>query len=181
MREAAGPKTWCRRCARWRKNSASGSRQTPAGTVSNNRARSGKVGTGFPKRSCSNKKIERHDDSKKSHPALSPDDRAPRSSHRPLRNKAFGLGRLDLVPFAENPDPEIRVGVPERPRRFEAGDWYQHLLQLPPAAGQRHRVAARRPGVAETDHAADIRKPEGGFEDGQREDDVFAGVGRAMF
>src|ERR1700693_1831249 len=70
MREAAGPKTWCRRCARWRKNSASGSRQTPAGTVSNNRARSGKVGTGFPKRSCSNKKIERDDDSKKSHPAL---------------------------------------------------------------------------------------------------------------
>src|SRR5713101_4908914 len=34
------------------------------------RALSGKVGTGFPKRSCSNKKIERDDDSKKSHPAL---------------------------------------------------------------------------------------------------------------
>jgi hypothetical protein len=28
------------------------------------------VDTGFPKRSCSNKKIERDDDSKKSHPAL---------------------------------------------------------------------------------------------------------------
>jgi len=28
------------------------------------------VGTGFPKRSCSNKKLERDDDSKKSHPAL---------------------------------------------------------------------------------------------------------------
>jgi hypothetical protein len=28
------------------------------------------VVTGFPKRSCSNKKIERDDDSKKSHPAL---------------------------------------------------------------------------------------------------------------
>jgi hypothetical protein len=28
------------------------------------------VGTGFPKRSCSNKQIERDDDSKKSHPAL---------------------------------------------------------------------------------------------------------------
>jgi hypothetical protein len=28
------------------------------------------VGTGFPKRSCSNKKIEPDDDSKKSHPAL---------------------------------------------------------------------------------------------------------------
>ena len=27
------------------------------------------MGTGFPKRSCSNKKIERDDDSKKSHPA----------------------------------------------------------------------------------------------------------------
>src|SRR5712672_4512409 len=34
------------------------------------RAWSGKVGTGFPRRSCSNKKIERNDDSKKSHPAL---------------------------------------------------------------------------------------------------------------
>src|SRR6267143_931255 len=29
-----------------------------------------KSGTGFPKRSCSNKKIERDDDSKKGHPAL---------------------------------------------------------------------------------------------------------------
>jgi len=28
------------------------------------------VGTGFPKRSYSNKKVERDDDSKKSHPAL---------------------------------------------------------------------------------------------------------------
>jgi hypothetical protein len=28
------------------------------------------VGTGFPKRSCSNKKIERDDDSKKSHHVL---------------------------------------------------------------------------------------------------------------
>jgi hypothetical protein len=28
------------------------------------------VVTGFPKRSCSNKKIERDDDSKKTHPAL---------------------------------------------------------------------------------------------------------------
>jgi hypothetical protein len=27
------------------------------------------VGTGFPKRSCSNKELERDDDSKKSHPA----------------------------------------------------------------------------------------------------------------
>jgi hypothetical protein len=32
----------------------------------------GKVGTGFPKRSCSNKKIEWDDDSKKSHPDLDP-------------------------------------------------------------------------------------------------------------
>jgi hypothetical protein len=32
------------------------------------------VGTGFPKRSCSNKNLERNDDSKKSHPA--PDVRA---------------------------------------------------------------------------------------------------------
>src|ERR1700730_16451023 len=31
---------------------------------------SGKVGTGFPKRSCSNKKLERDDDSKRSHHVL---------------------------------------------------------------------------------------------------------------
>ena len=30
------------------------------------------MGTGFPLRSCSNKKIELDDDSKKSHPALTP-------------------------------------------------------------------------------------------------------------
>jgi hypothetical protein len=46
---------------------------------------------------------------------------------------------------------------------------------------QRHRVAARRPGVAEADHAADIFEPEGGFEDRQREQHVFAGVGGAVF
>jgi hypothetical protein len=39
------------------------------------------VGTGFPKRSCSNKKIERDDDSKKSHPALAlTSDTAPKTS-----------------------------------------------------------------------------------------------------
>src|SRR6478672_1905310 len=35
MREPAGLRTWHRRCARWRKNSAAGSRRMPAGTVSN--------------------------------------------------------------------------------------------------------------------------------------------------
>jgi hypothetical protein len=48
------------------------------------------VGTGFPKRSCSNKKIERDDDSKKSHPALADlilaarIDRAGRPHRRPV-------------------------------------------------------------------------------------------------
>src|SRR3981189_1488790 len=37
MREPARLKTWRRRCARWRKSSAAGSRRTPAGTVSNSR------------------------------------------------------------------------------------------------------------------------------------------------
>src|ERR1035437_5369312 len=36
MRGPEGQRMWCRRCARWRKNSAAGSRRMPAGTVSNN-------------------------------------------------------------------------------------------------------------------------------------------------
>ena len=45
----------------------------------------------FPKRSCSNKKIERDDDSKKSHPAL--EDR--RSQRRLPRPKQASLARAD--------------------------------------------------------------------------------------
>ena len=41
-----------------------------------------KAGTGFPKRSCSNKKIERDDDSTKSHPAPGPEQ---------IEKKFFGL------------------------------------------------------------------------------------------
>src|SRR6266481_4263394 len=48
-----------------------------------------KSGTGFPKRSCSNKKIERDDDSKKSHPALARDQAAQRVAEE--RNRARGF------------------------------------------------------------------------------------------
>src|SRR6266481_5089166 len=65
------------------------------GWISGARAGSGKacprattrwVGTGFPKRSCSNKKIERDDDSKKSHPALAnpPSQSSPRQRRHAL-------------------------------------------------------------------------------------------------
>src|ERR1035437_9530946 len=95
------------------------------------------------------------------------------SGGRPLRDKTFRLVWLDLIPFAENPDPESRIGVPERQRRVEAIDSDQHLLHLRPVPVQRHRVAARRPGVAEADHAADIRQAQRGFDNGQREHDVL--------
>src|ERR1019366_1299526 len=36
MREPEGQRMWCRRCARWRRSSAAGSRRMPAGIASNN-------------------------------------------------------------------------------------------------------------------------------------------------
>jgi hypothetical protein len=49
------------------------------------------VGTGFLKRSCSNKKIERDDDSKKSHPALAADVEKGRGCRSELVAKALGF------------------------------------------------------------------------------------------
>src|SRR4030081_3315001 len=49
-----------------------------------------KVVTGFPKRSCSNKKIERDDDSKKTHPAL---------ETGPVPTSAIDKGRLRAAFF----------------------------------------------------------------------------------
>ncbi|MGY4293608.1 hypothetical protein ACVWXN_001703 [Bradyrhizobium sp. i1.4.4] len=46
---------------------------------------------------------------------------------------------------------------------------------------QRHRVAARRPGVAEADHAPDVSQSKRCINDRQREDHVLAGVHCAMF
>src|SRR5713101_3887938 len=64
------------------------------------RALSGKVGTGFPKRSCSNKKIERDDDSKKSHPALAD----------------FKMrGDRILLPPARCVSPEVGIGCSRSP------------------------------------------------------------------
>src|SRR6202043_228821 len=59
-------RTWSRR--QWPQPPRSPGISSMSG--SGGRASSGKVGTGFPRRSCSNKKIERDDDSKKSHHAL---------------------------------------------------------------------------------------------------------------
>ena len=101
-------------------------------------------------------------------------------THRPLRDKALRLVGLDLVPFAQHAAREFGIGVPERPRRRETVDHDQHLLHLRPVPVQRHRIAARGPGIAETDHAADIGEPQRRVDDRQREDDVLAGVLRAM-
>ena len=49
------------------------------------------MGTGFPKRSCSNKKIERDDDSKKSHPALGFLTTAPKAVVEPIHPKAVAV------------------------------------------------------------------------------------------
>ena len=70
--------------------------------------------------------------------------------------------------------------MPQRPRRLEAVDHDQHLLDVRPVPMQRHRIAARGPGIAETDHAADVFQTDRGVDDRQREDDVLAGVHRAI-
>jgi hypothetical protein len=68
-----------------------------------------KVGTGFPKRSCSNKKIERDDDSKKSHhalavrlyPAASPAPSAPSfcaGLELPIPNRCYWIRAPLLAP-----------------------------------------------------------------------------------
>ena len=75
---------------------------------------------------------------------------------------------------------EFGVGVPERPRRPKTVDHDQHLLHFRPVPVQRHRIAARGPGIAEADHAADAGEPERGVDDRQREDHVLAGVHRAI-
>ena len=102
------------------------------------------------------------------------------SPHRPLRDKAFRLVGLDLVPLGEHAAPELGIGMPKRPRRRKAVDHDQHLLHFRPVPVQRHRIAARGPGVAETNHAADICKSQRGVDDRQREDHVLAGVHRAI-
>ena len=105
---------------------------------------------------------------------------AARFAHRPLRDKAPRLVRLDLVPFMEHAAREFGVGVPERPRRPKTVDHDQHFLHFRPVPMQRHRIAARGPGIAEADHAADVGEPERGIDDRQREDHVLAGVYRAI-
>jgi len=72
------------------------------------------------------------------------------------------------------------IRVPKPARRRKAIDREQHLLDLRPVSVQRHRIAARGPGVAEADHAADMLQPERRIDDRQREDHVLAGVRRPI-
>ncbi len=104
-----------------------------------------------------------------------------RSGRRPFRDKAPRLVRLDLVPFVQDTPAKLDIGVPERARRRKAVDGEQHLLDVRPVPVQRHRVAARRPGVAEADHAPDVSQSKRCINDRQREDHVLAGVHCAMF
>src|SRR3979409_2202381 len=60
-----------------------------------------KVGTGFRKRSCSNNKLERDDDSKKSHPALAvafPKGGLAGVRHRDPCRVGRGVGDVSVVP-----------------------------------------------------------------------------------
>jgi nucleotide-binding universal stress UspA family protein len=100
---------------------------------------------------------------------------------RPVGDETARLVGLDLVPFREHTPTELRICVPERARRRKSVDGQQHLFHLGPMAVQRHRIAARRPGIAEADHAADVRKPQLSVDDGERENHVFAGILGAMF
>src|SRR5215210_261720 len=84
--------------------------------------------------------------------------------NRPLRDETLGLVRFDLIPFAYDPGPELRIGVPVRERSSEAVDRDQHFLHFRPVTMQGHGIAARRPGVTEADHRTDICKPECGFD-----------------
>ncbi len=59
------------------------------------------MGTGFPKRSCSNKQIERDDDSKKSHPALVNPWRGGRSEFTVYSVPGSPFGRAVLATLGE--------------------------------------------------------------------------------
>src|SRR6266481_6417468 len=91
------------------------------GWISGARAGSGKacprattrwVGTGFPKRSCSNKKIERDDDSKKSHPAL---------GLRVRRQRGAAVAKRALHHHGVEPAAEFEADAGVRSDHLEAG------------------------------------------------------------
>jgi hypothetical protein len=62
------------------------------------------VGTGFRKRSRFNNKIERDDDSKKSHPALGGGSREPATLQRVLRTALLAL-QVHVADLAHVADP----------------------------------------------------------------------------
>jgi hypothetical protein len=80
---------------------------------------SGKVGTGFPKGSCSKQKIEREDDSKKSHPDLDRRASLPKRDRAGYRIKGLGSRRADAVFLAKRPDvrrcPDDTTSGPTKP------------------------------------------------------------------
>src|SRR5258705_6720498 len=113
-----------------------------------------KSGTGFPKRSCSNNKLERDDDSKKSHPALGPAVEQRARDRIPFRvEPAVGDGLPGLsVPIggvAGVAFETVQIGM--HPRGVAAVLVHDELVRLvpfalagPPQGGPRRRTATRR-------------------------------------
>jgi hypothetical protein len=102
------------------------------------------VATGFPKRSCSNKKIERDDDSKKSHPALerkrcNPADVCETSNW--VKAAVLPLPWQAIVAFT-NFEPERPWGRGFKPVRAHHEAFWQSgasLRELPVSGGQADR------------------------------------------
>src|SRR5258705_3120235 len=113
-----------------------------------------KSGTGFPKRSCPNNKLERDDDWKKSHPALGPAVEQRARDRIPFRvEPAVGDGLPGLpVPIggvAGVAFETVQIGV--HPGGVAAVLVHDELVRLvpvalagPPQGGQRRRTATRR-------------------------------------
>src|SRR6267378_67220 len=96
------------------------------------------MGTGFPKRSCSNKRIERDDDSKKSQPALGVPPEEISMSHDAHQVRSFehpgeGRRRAKSTPKGRQIEPqaaeEISLLLGDRPRRRDLLIEHLHLIQ----------------------------------------------------
>src|SRR5258705_9740988 len=113
-----------------------------------------KSGTGFPKRSCSNNKLKRDDDSKKNHPALVPAVEQRARDRIPFRvEPAVGDGLPGLpVPIGGVAGVAFEtVQISMHPRGVAAVLVHDELVRLvplalagPPQGGQRRPTAARR-------------------------------------
>src|SRR5260370_37751943 len=124
------------------------------------RARSGKVCSGFPKRSCSNKKLERDDDSKKSHPALARRDVTLRPVGACAVAKACESSLCNRVPHALHQVLVIRdidFRQQHRPQRLARLDQMMQIGARAGAGGRPWAFLVERPwvvgvaGVAQVD------------------------------